>query len=182
MGISSFFSSLFGGKSKKADKNSITVDSVSQDYPLEFDGNKTYWFTKDCIVYVKGSRYTKSDKTTRKFLMTCTFKKGFMTDGASAPDIFGCVVPHIKEGNDTYNAAPFIHDGLYILRGEIDGANLNREECDDILRGIWRCANMSRVIAGIADVGIHLVAGSSKHWGDDALDCKHLFKAKFKYQ
>jgi hypothetical protein len=165
------------------ERNSITVDDVTIDFPLVFDGNgKMYFFKLDRYVYVKGTRYTKADGKTRDFLMTCLFKRGFMSDGASAPSFAQFVVPDIKAGNDVYNSAPFIHDGLYMCKGTIEGADLTREECDDVLRGIWRIAGMSRLVAGAADLGIYIFAGASDHWGNDSNNCKHLFKAKFEYR
>ena len=61
-----------------------------------------------------------------------------MSDGASAPEYAKSFVSDVKKGDDVYNSAPFIHDGLYMHKGTIDGADLTREECDDVLRGIWR--------------------------------------------
>ena len=165
------------------ERNSITVDDVSMDFPLVFDGNgKMYFFKLDRYVYVKGTRYTKLDKKSRPFLLTCRFRRGFMSDGASAPEFAKMFVPDVKKGDDVYNAAPFIHDGLYMYQGNINGLNMTREECDDILRGIWRIADMSRVVAGAADVGVHVFAGSPTHWGNDSNNCKHLFEAKFEYR
>ena len=145
-------------------RNSITVDDVTIDFPLMFDGNgKMYFFKLDRYVYVKGTRYTKADGKTRDFLLTCLFKKGFMSDGASTPTFAQFIVPDIKKGNDVYNSAPFIHDGLYMCKGVVDGADLTREECDDILRGIWRIAGMCRLVAGAADFGIHVFAYLLSH-------------------
>ncbi|MCQ2092684.1 MAG: DUF1353 domain-containing protein [Fibrobacter sp.] len=185
MGIWSALSKLFGSKNEK--RNSITVQDVEIPYPFQLDDNgKMFWFTKDCKVNVYGTRRFPSQGVERKFVMRVTFKEKFMTDGASAPDIFGCVVPHYKEGNDLYNAAPFIHDGLYVHGGEVFGLDkkLSREECDDILREIWKKAGMGRKIRGCADFGIELFAGSSKHWGksSDDLDCGYLFVAKWEYR
>jgi hypothetical protein len=64
----------------------------------------------------------------------------------------------------------------------MDGCKLSREECDDILRGIWRIAGMNRLVAGASDLGIQVFAGSSEHWGNDGNDCRHLFEAKFEYR
>ena len=165
------------------DRNSITVNDITIDFPLEFEGNgKMYFFKLDRYVYVKGTRFTKADGKIRDFLLTCLFKRGFMSDGASAPTFAQIFVPDIKKGNDVYNSAPFIHDGLYMYSGTIDGADLTREECDDILRGIWTISGMDRVIAGAADLGIKVFAGSSEHWGNDSNNCKHLFKAKLEYR
>ena len=162
-------------KNFQQDRNSITVESIEIDFPLVFDGNgKMYFF--------KLSRYTKADKKFRDFMLTFRFRRGFMSDGASAPAFAKRFVPDIKKGDDVYNAAPFIHDGLYMLAGQTDGCKLSREECDDILRCIWRIAGMSRLVAGAADLGIQVFAGSSDHWGNDSNNCKHLFEAKFEYR
>lgn len=168
--------------STNKDRNSIIVKAVEMDRPLVFEGKGVFHFTRDCYVYVKGSRYIKSEDKERNFMMTCLFKRGFLTDGASAPAFAKAFIPSIKKGDDVYNSAPFIHDGLYMYKGNIDGANLSREECDDILRCIFRISGISRFIAGAADVGTHLFAGSSEHWGDDYNNCRHLFNAKFEYR
>lgn len=163
-------------------ENSITVNKVIVD-SLNFDSNmgQMFFIKGTNYIHLFGTRYTADDDTTRNFEMTCTFKDGFMTDGASAPTIAQVFVPKYKKEDNIYNAAPFIHDALYMHKGQIEGAELTREECDDILRGIWRIAGMSRFIAGVSDLGIELIAGSDKHWGDDYNDCKHLFKAKIQY-
>lgn len=183
--LSSIYNFIFKSAkstSKKDDKNSITVDSIDMDYPLSFEGNKVYYFTKDCYVYVKGTRHLASDGKDHAFLLTCLFKRGFMSDGASAPQFAKHFLPEVKKGDNVYNAAPFIHDGLYILKGVINGADLTRDECDDILRGIWRLAGLSRAVAGAADLGVHVFAGSDEYWGSDSLDCKHLFKPTWQYR
>jgi len=181
--LKKYIDKLQSRKYLQTDRNSITVNDVTIDFPLVFDGNsKMYFFKLDRYVYVKGTRYTKTDGKTRDFLLTCLFKKGFMSDGASAPTFAQFIVPDIKKGNDVYNSAPFIHDGLYMYKGDINGADLTREECDDILRGIWRISGMDRVVAGAADLGIKVFAGSSSHWGNDSNNCKHLFVAKFEYR
>lgn len=166
----------------KKDKNSITVDRVFVD-SLNFEGNGNMYFIRGInYVHIFGSRYTKNDGKTRHFEMTCIFRNGFMSDGASAPELAKEFVPDIKLGDNIYNAAPFVHDGLYIHKGNINGANLTREECDDILRGIWRIAGMTRPIAGLADFGIYLFAGSEKHWGNDDNCCKQCFEASLEYK
>jgi len=179
MSILSWLRNLFLGSAAKNNRNSITVDAIEMDRPLVFEGDKVYHFKRDCYVYVKGSRYTKSNNKSTKFMMTFLFKRGFMSDGASAPAFAKEFVPDVKKGDDVYNAAPFIHDGFYMVKGRIKGANLSREECDDVLRGIWRIAGMSRAVAGAADLGIQVFAGSSEHWGNDYNNCKHLFVATY---
>lgn len=184
MGLWSALSKLFG--SKNEERNSITVQTVDIPYPYQLDDNgKMYWFTKDCKVNIFGTRRFPSKGIERKFVLRVTFKNQFMTDGASAPDFCSCVVPHYKDGDDIYNTAPFVHDGLYVWGGEVQGLDgkLSREECDDILREVWRKSGMGRKIRGTADYLIEKFAGSKSHWGQqsDDLDCKHLFVAKWEY-
>lgn len=182
----SWLSSIFGKKNEE--RNSITIQSVCIDQPFELENNhgKMFFFLKDAKVDVVGTRRFPSEKKEREFILHVTFKKDFQTDGASAPDIFSCVVPHYKEGNDLYNAAPFIHDGLYAWGGVVNGIDkkLSREECDDILREIWKKAGMGRKIRGCADLGVEAFAGSEDHWGEmsDNLMCRHLFVTKWEYR
>lgn len=149
------------------------------DRPFVFEGKGVYHFTRDRNVYVKSSRYINSENRERNFMMTCLFKRGFLTDGASAPAFANSFVPDIKKGEEVDNSAPFIHDGLCMYRGVIDDANLTREECDDFLRCILRISGMLRAVASAADVGVKFFVGSSDHWGNDCNNCKHLFEAKF---
>lgn len=179
--IVEFFKKLF----KKKDADSITVNGVYIDddgFLFEKVENGNYYlFVKDCSVRLLGNRHFASDSSDRNFEMVCKFKKGFKSDGASAPLFAQKFLPDVKVGDDVYNAAPFIHDGLYMWKGCVDGFRLNREECDDILRGTWRCSGVGRIVAGIADVGIQLFAGAESHWGDDSLNCKHCFEISMRY-
>ena len=49
-----------------------------------------------------------------------------MSNGASAPLFAQKFLPDVKVGDDIYNAAPFIHDGLYMWKGCFDGVRLKR--------------------------------------------------------
>ena len=98
--LKKYIDKLQSRKYLQKDRNSITVDDITIDFPLVFDGNgKMYFFKLDRYVYLKGTRYTKADGKTRDFLMTCLFKRGFMSDGASAPSFAQWLVPDIKKGN-----------------------------------------------------------------------------------
>ena len=99
-------------------------------------------------------------------------RNGFMTDGASTFFPVSLIVPQWKAGKDEWNLAPCVHDGLYMHKGF---GVFTRDECDDFLRGIWREAGMTRVVAGAADIAVNLVAGGEKHWGSD----EYLVKNKF---
>ena len=82
-----------------------------------------------------------------------------MSDGVSAPKFAKSFVSDVKKGDDVYNATPFIHDGLYMHQGNINGINMTREECDNILRRIWRLAGINRAVAGAANLGSPRVCG-----------------------
>lgn len=185
MSIWSALAKIFGAKDAK--RNSIKIKSVHIDFPFELEAiGGIYTFKLDRKVDIIGTRRFPSENKEREFILHVTFKRGFKTDGASAPDIFTCLVPHFQEKNDLYNSAPFVHDGLYVWGGKVTGLDkkLSREECDDFLREIWGIAGMSRPIRGIADKGIEFVAGSKDHWGEqsDTLDCKYQFVTKWEYR
>lgn len=96
----------------------------------------------------------------------------FKFDGASVPKPLEWFLPRYAKTTDpikvddadVYNVGSAIHDGLYIHKGF---GMFSREECDDILRGIWRQAGVSRFKAGFADRMIQWFAGGNKHWGND---------------
>lgn len=98
----------------------------------------------------------------------------YMTDGATTRFPVSLVVPSWKKDNHRWNLAPVVHDGLYMHKGF---GIFTREECDDFLRGIWREAGMSRIVAGAADVAVCAVAGGKKHWGSDEHNVRDKFTA-----
>lgn len=134
--------------------------------PWEFTGPASLEF------YVR--RVLKSGEEIRAVL-AIAIEPGYFTDGASTFWPISLLVPKWKKGDDVYNAAPVGHDILYMFQGvvpDISSPNepvlLSREEVDDILRGTWRIAGMSRLLAGCADKGVEIFAGSSRHWGNDS--------------
>lgn len=98
------------------------------------------------------------------FRMKFTIKAGFKCDGASIPKAFRWFLPSWDKKNVMYNLGSAIHDGLYIHRGF---TILSREECDDILRGIWRESGIGRFKAGVADKCVEMFAGGKNHFGND---------------
>lgn len=135
------------------------------------DEGETITFKEDACVELMVRRYVERRGKWKKYpaKIVVNFKAGFKSDGASTvkAHVNGFVPAYIA-CDDFYNAAPFIHDGLYTCGGKIDGANLSREECDDILRGIWReSGRINRGLAMIADIGIAIVAGGKEHWCND---------------
>ena len=60
--LKKYIDKLQSQKYLQKDRNSITVDDVTIDFPLVFEGNgKMYFFKLDRYVYLKGTRYTKAD-------------------------------------------------------------------------------------------------------------------------
>lgn len=160
----------------------LTVNGVSVT-PFFFEGSGPFWFFKPASISVSVTRTYTDGRTERGKILVCIFP-GFETDGASVPFPFSLLVPRWKKGRDTYNAAPVAHDILYIRKGVLDGqfgrdVELSREECDDVLRGIWRCDGMGRVLAGFADKGVELFAGGKSHWGNDGFGVGKFFSARW---
>lgn len=167
---------------------SITVDEVKIVKPFVFDPvdeGETITLMEDACVELAARRFVERHGKWKKYpvKIVANFKAGFKLDGASTvkAHVNGFVPAYIA-GDDAYNAAPFIHDGLYIKSGRIDGAKLSREECDDVLRGIWReSGRLNRFLAGIADIGIWVVARGKNHWGNDGYKCGDRFSATLTY-
>lgn len=105
-----------------------------------------------------------------------TLMKGFKCDGASIPWAFRWFLPSWDKYNYIYNVGSAIHDGLYIHKGF---GLFTREECDDILRGIWRESGISRFKAGVADKCVELFAGGKSHWGNDSYGVGRLFSLEW---
>lgn len=108
-------------------------------------------------------------------------KKGFKCDGASIPWMFRWFLPSWAKkgcgfGFHIYNMGAAIHDGLYIHKGF---GLFSREECDDILRGIWRESGISRFKAGVADKAVEWFAGGKNHFGNDSYKVGDFFSMEF---
>jgi len=149
---------------------SVTVKSISYSTIPEITNDYPHTFGNDVDVNVN---IVKNNVLVRfKF----TIRKGFKCDGASVPWMFRWFLPSWDNSNVIYNLGAVIHDGLYLHRG----FNLfAREECDDILRGIWRESGIGRIKAGVADKCIELFAGCSKHFGNDGFGVGNLFEMDF---
>ena len=176
---------------KNEGRDSITVKKVNTKKGFVFDDvkpGKTIVLKEDADFTLDVIRYTAKSKGQKKKYYKAKiqvhFCKGLCTDGATTANIpiINKVLPPYKQKDNVYNAAPFIHDGLYMKTGKIDGATLSKEECDDILRGIWReSKEVNRRLAGLADKAVELFAGSDAHWKyDESKNCK-LFSAKLTY-
>lgn len=109
-------------------------------------------------------------KNKKDYVLNVNLSKGFKSDGASVPTIFSWFLPKWDTKNMTYNCGSMVHDCLYTASG-CDNF-FTREDVDDILRGIWRNAGISRFKAGVADVLIGWFGGGKKHWGSDNLNNK----------
>ena len=99
-----------------------------------------------------------------------------------------------RENDDIYNAAAFIHDGLYACKGEIQEKDvpkeknesvrytLARRECDNLLREIWiKSKFVDSLSAKIAEFGVNVVAKGPEHWDNDDLHCKEHFNVTIEY-
>jgi hypothetical protein len=176
-----FFKKIF----KKEDRDSITVNDAVVEERFSFEKNSDgcgFILLNDASIRLNGIRHFAFDGSDHSFEMVCVFKKGFKSDGTSSPSFAQKFLPDVKIGDDVYNAASFIHDALYVRKGCVKDVNLSREECDDILRGTWRCSGVGRLVAGVADVGIQLFAGSEEHWGDDSLGCGPFFEITMTFE
>jgi len=158
-------------------RNRITVDSFSASN-FHTTESRPYLFVAPATVWIHFTRRMADGSSLRGVISICLLD-GFETDGASTKWPATLLVPNWREGDDRYNACPTAHDVLYIMEGLVPGLTggtppleLSREECDDILRGMWRCWGMSRALAGVADKGIEIFAGGKSHWGNDGFCVK----------
>lgn len=153
-------------------RNKITVEKINVG-PLLVHGGPPFTFNAGGLIILTLTR-TLMDGTTLRGYLSIHLYPGYKIDGASVPWPFSYLVPRWRRGDDEYNAAPTVHDVLYLLRGRVPvvgsvkALNLSREEVDDILRGIWRCWGMSRFLAGAADKAVEIFAGGDEHWGCDS--------------
>lgn len=126
---------------------------------------------------------TYKDGRVEKALLEVELLPNYKTDGASTFWPISKLVPQWRHGDDEYNAGPVAHDVLYMLEGIVEGefepVKLSREEVDDILRGIWRCWGMGRLLAGCADKGVEIFAGGRRHWGSDGYGVRQFARAKW---
>lgn len=144
---------------------SVKVLSVSYMSVARATEGKPHIFEGDVQVFVN---VLKSDVLLK---LIFNIKSGFKCDGASIPLAFRWFLPSWDKKNHIYNLGSAIHDGLYIHKGFM---MFTREECDDILRGIWRESGISRFKAGVADKVVQLFAGGKKHWGNDSYGVRDL--------
>lgn len=154
---------------------SITVLSVDhQVFRPKYDKNiDLYEVAEHCSVWIF-CRLQRAGGSNQSLDIKIDFYPGFRSDGASGNFLTHLVIPRFDSGNMVFNIANFVHDALYATKG-IHGM-LTREECDDVIRGLWRISGMSRVKAGIGDVVLHLFGWTKKHWGNDSLKCKNFVR------
>ena len=182
----------------------IVVDAVEVVEPFDFppvDSGSIITLEKPAHFRLKMKRFTQLGSGNKRWydaIMDVRFDKGFKTNGTSAPKIFNLQVPAYiamtEKNANIYNAAAFIHDGLYACKGEIEEEGvpnaknsrrrytLSRIECDNILSEIWRKSDfVDSLTAKIGELGVNLFAGGEEHWDNDDLHCKTSFSAKIKY-
>lgn len=162
-------------------RSKIIVEDVKvSGFPVK--GSCPWEFTGPASLEFYVHRVLKSGEEIRAVL-AIAIEPGYFTDGASTFWPISKLVPQWRDGDDEYNAAPVAHDVLYMLggviAGEFEAVHLSREEVDDILRGIWRCWGMGRLLAGFADKGVEIFAGGKRHWGSDAYGVRQFARAKW---
>lgn len=184
--------------------NDITVNNIDILERFIFDPvdeGKIITLKENAHVRLDITRKAKKlGKKQRNATLDVYFKKGFKTNGASVPEPFRREMPTYiamdDESAHIYNAAAFIHDGLYAYKGEIEEPNiprseenrdwntLTRNECDDILCGVWeKSGHVSDGFSFLGKLGVFIVAGGRDHWGnDDETHCKEFFKATIVYK
>ena len=150
----------------------MKVISVQYDY-YETTDDKPYTFKTACRVKMVLQDWYEPNGN--RFICELELLPGFKTDGASIPKIFQWFLPSWDKKNGMYNIGPTIHDALYANKGFLI---FDREQCDDILRGIWRDSGIGRFKAGLADKCVEWFAGGSNHWGNDSYNVKDLVKLK----
>lgn len=150
----------------------MSVKVISASYTNDPDcvGKVPHIFRNSVVIVVD---VEKSD-----VLMRLRFRinPGFRCDGASVPLAFRWFLPSWDKNNHLYNIGSSVHDGLYIHGGF---GIFSREECDDILRGIWRESKISRFKAGVADKCVEWFAGGGKHWKNDSYGVGKYFTMEF---
>lgn len=169
-----------------AKRNEIHVKGVTMLSPLNEQGSRPYTIPRGSF-YVDAERDYHDGEPPERIRLTFAYD-GVKTDGASTFWPVSLLVPQWRPGDDKYNAAPLAHDLLYVNKGVVydfgpDGGNcrpvrtiqLSREECDDVLRGMWRLWGMSRFLAGAADKAIEWFAGCPCHWGNDGYKIRDRF-------
>ena len=104
-----------------------------------------------------------------------TVKAGYKWNGASTPSWLQWFLPTFDKKNELYNVVALLHDVRYGAKGFY---LVDREETDDMLRGGWRIAGLSRFKASSADYFIEKIAES--HWGDDSYNCANLTSMEMK--
>jgi hypothetical protein len=169
-----------------AKRNKITVENVRVSKFMTTESMPKH-FTAPCTIWLYFKR-TMANGCQYRGVISFSIFAGFECDGASTPWPFSLLVPRWRNGDDLYNAAPVAHDILYIKMGLIPGMDsksvgmeLSREECDDVLRGMWRCWGMSRFVAGCADKGIEALAGGKSHWGNDGYNVRNRVAVRWRY-
>lgn len=149
---------------------SVKVLSVSYSSAAKTTENVPHIYEGDTKVYVN---LQKADIILKAVF---SIRSGFKCDGASIPAAFRWFLPSWDKFNNVYNLGSTVHDGLYIHKGF---GLFTREECDDILRGIWRESGIGRFKAGVADKCVQLFAGGKRHWGNDSYGVASLFTIDF---
>lgn len=147
---------------------------MSSFYIISTSSSNDKWLnTNDSHVLQKNITTVISDEYNNYYQII--LDKGYRCDGLSVPKLFRWYLPSWDKDNQLYNLAGAIHDALYTVSG---AKIFNREECDDVFRGLLRDSGISRFKAGLADKAVELFAGGDEHWGNDSWNNKDRIHVK----
>lgn len=101
-----------------------------------------------------------------KLNIRVTLRNGFVTDGASTPKLFQCVL-NDWYGNEKDRVA-ISHDCFYAIYGRGEGNyKLSREESDEILAdGCEYVLKKNKLQCFAVKQAVRMFAGGDEHWGN----------------
>lgn len=108
------------------------------------------------------SVYTKNPN----LIIIVTIYNGFVTDGASTPKLFQCILDDWY--GDERDRVAIGHDCMYAISGKaIGNHDISRAEADHILAGgAHKVIGKNRAQCRAIETAVQLFAGGSKHWGN----------------
>jgi len=101
---------------------------------------------------------------TNKGMFKHVLRPSYVSNCLSTPWMIQPWLPSYKANDPLYNACGFVHDDLYQKGGY---GYFSIEDCDDLFRGMLRCAGVGRGLAGLADKFL-IFAHTKHHWKCDS--------------
>lgn len=134
-----------------------------------------YNHEKGVFIYKeKSSLYGALDWDGDSYAYEFNIAPGYVTNYASVPRRLQWVLPSYVLDDPVYNAFSALHDWLYSVGGDTGQYILPRLTCDDIFSTGIRTSNTIQtrrcpgLLVTLADLGVGLFAGGSKHWKNDS--------------